>query len=180
MSFSLTDILNELIDEHNIKGQYNPTDSLDEANISTALLLGELLNPENAYPYFYDRGLYRFKDDDGIVFSAIMNSSPSKIEPFCEFKTFWNEPNSRVPIYNKLPQNSSGIVGSRRSDTVAKIFRDEIIPKFKNQNFANILVINPVNYQRYLFSIRMIKKFIPKDWAIEENYPKQIIIRKPT
>ncbi len=175
----LNDILDELIEEYNQKGQYHPIDSLDEANITTALLLGELLNPENAYQYFYDRGCYRFKDDDGIIFTAIMTSSLGKTENFCEFKTFWYEPNSRIPIYNKLPQNSSGIVGSKRSDTVAKIFRDEIIPKFKQQDFAQLLVFNPVSHQRYLFSMRLIKKFIPKDWEIEEQYPKRIIIRKP-
>lgn len=176
---NLIDILKELINEHKNKNQYNPTDDLDESNMTNALLLGELLNPDNAYDYQHYAGLYGFKDDDDIWFGAIMISSLSKDLPFCEFKTFWTEPKSKKRIYNYLPPNSSGIVGSRRSDTVAKIFRDEIIPKFKNQNFAKILVFNPVNHQRYLFSIRMIKKFIPVDWSIEENYPKQIIIRKP-
>lgn len=174
----LTQILDRLIDEHKSKNQYNPTDFLDESNITSALLLGELLNPENAYEYVYHDGLYKFKDEEGYIFAAIMISSPSKIEPFCEFKTFWFDPDTNKPVYHLLPQNSSGIVGSRRSDTVAKIFRDEIIPKFKEQDFAEILVFNPVNHQRYLFSIRMIKKFIPKEWEIEENYPKRIIIRK--
>ena len=174
----LNQILNELIEECAKKGQYHPKDFLDEANISSALLLGELLNPDEAYPYIYHLGMYKFKDDDGYIFGAIMTSSTSKIEPFCEFKTFWFDPKTSRPVYSVLPQNTSGIVGSKRSDTVAKIFRDEIIPKFKQQDFAQILVFNPINHQRYLFSMRMIKKFIPKEWEIEENYPKRIIIRK--
>lgn len=175
---NLNDILTELINEHKKKGQYEPKNFLEESNLTSSLLLGELLNPDHAYQYINNGGLFMFKDDDNIIFGAIMNSGTGKLGNYCEFKTFWFDPETRRRIYDKLPQNSSGIIGTRRSDTVAKIFRDEIIPNFKKQDFANILVFNPVSNQRYLFSIRMIKKFIPKDWEIEENYPKQIIIKK--
>jgi hypothetical protein len=41
-----------------------------------------------------------------------------------------------------------------------------------------ILKFVPLDKQRYYFSLRMIKKFIPKEWKIIENFPTEIMIEK--
>lgn len=173
----LIDLLDEIVQEIKNKGQYDVKNDWDHSLLITEIFLAELLDPENSYEYKERGGLYYFRDVDGIMFGAIMVAYPGKT-PFYEFKTFWVDPETKKRIYQYLPSNSSSIHWAKRSDTVAKIFRDEIIPKFSKQEYAKLLVINPVDSKRYQFSIRMVKKFIPKEWEIKEKFPKQIIITK--
>ena len=171
-------ILDSLIEDIKSKGQYHYTEDWEKNWLYSNLMLSELLNPNNAYEYKNHKNeLWYFDDSTDIRFCAFMNFNPGKT-PFCEFKPWWVDPTTNRRIYDHLPPTTSRD-WDRRSDTVAKIFRDEIIPKFKNQTYANLLVINPVDSQRYQFSLRMVKKFIPKGWSIDEHFPKQIIIRKP-
>ena len=173
----LFEILDELINEVKKNGQYHYKEDWEKNWLHTNLMLSELLNPNNAYEYINHKNeIWTFKDTNGIQFCAFMSATPGK-PPFYEFKTWWVDPETKKRIYNYLPPVSS-IDWDKKSDTVAKIFRDEIIPKFKNQSFADLLVINPVDSQRFQLSIRMVKKFIPKEWEIIEKFPKQIIIKK--
>lgn len=172
--------VHKIINELKQKGQVEPIHDFDGSWLWTNLMLVELLNPSNAYEYVNQKNeIWYFTDATDIKFYAIMVAYPGKIEPFYEFKTWWIDPDTNQRVYTKLPDTTTRDL-DRRSDTVAKIFRDEIIPKFKNQTYAEILVFNPADSPRYHFSLRMIKKFIPKDWEIEENYPKRITIRKST
>jgi len=173
----LMDILDEIILEIKQKKQYPYTEDWEKNWLFSNLMLSELLNPNNAYEYKnHNNEIWSFIDSTDIKFCAIMNYTPGKVN-FCEFKTWWIDPETNKRIYNYLPQTTS-MDWDKRSDTVAKIFRDEVIPRFKNQKFANILIINPIDSQRYQFSLRMIKKFIPKEWKIIEKFPKQILIDK--
>lgn len=174
----IIDILERLIKKVKEKGQYDVKNQIDESLLVTELLLGELLDPENSYDYKEKSGIYYYQDSENIRFCVRMTYNPGRVN-FCELKTWWVEPETKKIVYDYLPPNTSGFEQTRRSDTTAKIFRDEILPKFKSQTFSNLLVFNPVNSKRFQFSLRLIKKFIPKDWEIEEKFPKQIIIKKP-
>jgi hypothetical protein len=96
---------------------------------------------------------------------------------YYELKTWWSDESGKK-YYDQVPQSSTGKDWDKRSNTVAKIFRDEIIPIFKKQDLSLILKFVPLDKQRYYFSLRMIKKFIPKEWKIIENFPTEIMIEK--
>ena len=172
----LIEILKDLIFEVKSKGQYDVKSLSDENLLETYLLLGELLDPNNAYPYESYHGIHHFKDLSGITFCARLVYQPTA-EPFWEFKTWWVNEQGKA-TYHYLPDQSTAVDWDKRSDTVAKIFRDEVIPLFKSQNSSNVMKILPLDSKRYQFSLRMVKKFIPSEWKIEEQFPKAIRIIK--
>lgn len=170
--------LEELIQEVKDRGQYDIENSWEQNLLESYLLLGELLNPDNAYKYeVYQGEIYYFNDMMDNRFCARMVFQPTR-NPYFEFKTWWVDPKSGKPVYHELPNNISAQDWDKRSDTIAKIFRDECLPKFEKQDKTNLLYLIPVDSKRYQFSLRMIKKFIPSKWKIIENFPKQIIIDK--
>lgn len=167
--------LRQLLDEVKRKGQYDAKDAADENLFETYLMLGELLNPNNAYEYNVFQGMYYFRDSSDNPFCARLVYQPTA-EPFWEFKTWWVD--NKQAVYDRLPDNTTAQDWDKRSDTIAKIFRDEIIPKFLAQNNSNIMKIKPLDSKRYQFSLRMVKKFTPKELKIIEDFPKNIIIEK--
>lgn len=172
----LMEIWDEIVQEMIDKGQYRPINDADRNVLNTHIMLGELLDPSNAYEYsVYKNEIYYFDDSGGNMFCARLVFQPTA-KPFYEFKTWWVEDGKAV--YNRLPDNTPASDWSKRSDTVAKIFKDEIIPKFEKQRSTNRMSIIPVDSKRYQLSIRMVKKFIPNDWTIIEEYPKAIHIDK--
>lgn len=176
--FKLMEIWDSIIDRLKASGQYDVESEADKNLLETYIMLGELLNPDNAYEYdHYKNDIYYFNDSSGNRFCARLVYQPTT-DPFWEFKTWWVDPNANRPVYNRLPDNTSAIDWDKRSDTIAKIFRDEIIPKFTEQSHSNIMRIIPVDSKRYQLSIRLVKKFVPNDWTIEENFPKMITIRR--
>lgn len=176
----LIEIFDQIISDITASGQYDVKTAIDENLLHTYVMLGELLNPENAYEYdSYKDDIYYFNDSSDNRFCARLVYQPTK-EPYWEFKTRWVDPKASRPVYHRLPDNTSAKDWDKRSDTVAKIFRDEVIPKFSKQTYSNVMKIIPLDSKRYQLSIRMVKKFIPNDWELIENFPREIVIKKST
>ena len=75
--------------------------------------------------------------------------------------------------------NSNAIDWDKKSDTVAKIFRDEILPLFLSKKLdVSIMKIIPITMSRYQFAIRLVNKFVDTDKIeIIENKPKEITLK---
>jgi hypothetical protein len=147
---------------------------LDKNLFESYWLLGELLNPDNSYEYTEEKTYFWvFTDNQGYDFFVRMVYQPVSTGEYWEVKMGWLDLEGKEKY---LQQKARGI-DEQRSNTIAKIFRDEIIPIFINQEHINTLVIKPLDIKRYQFSLRMVNKFIPKELKIEENKPYEILIK---
>jgi len=151
---------------------------LERNLFETYITLVELLNPNNSYEYRkVGKGWFRYSDVVGNIYDVRITYQPVA-DPYFELKTWWYDENDK-PIYQELPSNSSSQDWDKRSNTIAKIYRDEIIPFFEEHlSYCNKLIFKPVDSQRYYFSKRLIEKFTPKDFKVVEKYPTEIIITK--
>lgn len=149
----------------------------DENLFESYALMAELLNPEDSYNYTQiGTGIWRYQDIfENYIFVRIVYQPVS--DPYFEVKTWWIDENNKR-IYNEIPKSSTAQDWDKRSNTIAKIFRDGIIPLFNKQKLSNALKLIPVTKSRYYFSLRMAEKFIPKEWEIIEDFPKEIKILK--
>lgn len=139
-------------------------------------LLGELLNPDDSYEYSGSGGYFVYKDIKDNIFFARLTYHPLDKDPYFEFKTGWIDENGKARY--DLPNNVTAQDWDKRSNTVAKIYRDELIPLFLSQNKTNRIEVTPLDIKRYQFAIRLIKKFTPSNLTIIENKPNSIIITK--
>ena len=98
-------------------------------------------------------------------------------EGYFEVKPGWLDENNK-PKYDKLPFKINSIDWDKRSDTVAKIYKDEFLPFFLNQNLTDLLKFKPIDNQRYYFSLRLVKKYKPTGCEIIEEFPKTITLMK--
>lgn len=117
------------------------------------------------------KGLFIYKDSYNNLYFARILFNPINNDPYFEFKTGWFEDNDKSkPKYDPhLPPNTTGMDNLKRRNTVGKIYRDEILPFFKqNQNLSNKLYIKPISHSRHVFSQRLVKNHTPKDFNIEE------------
>jgi len=137
-------------------------------------LMVEVVNPDGEifkYKKSNIKGLFIYEDSYNNLYFARIFFNPIDNNPHFEFKTGWFEDNNMSkPQYNPhLPPNSTGIDNLKRRNTVGKIYRDEILPFFKqNQNISNRLYIKPLSHSRHIFSQRLVKNHTPKDFNIEE------------
>jgi hypothetical protein len=161
----LIDILNDVITE------------LSSNNIQkVGGVLTELLNPDNAYEYHKKgNGWYQYTDDNEVTYDVRVTLQTIQPEDYLEFKTWWTD-ESGGTMYDNPPTKSTTTNSDRRSDTVAKIYRDEIVPFLATQPLSKILKIIPIDSRRYRLSIILVRKYTPSDWEIIENFPKEIII----
>lgn len=153
----------------------------EEWEISESILLGELLDPEGEiFEYNKYKGFWVYEDSLKNLYFVRLSYNPTS-EPFMEFKTGWFENNdlTKIKYDPNLPSNVTSMDSNKRTNTVAKIYKDEVLDLFKRQNLTKKLIINPISESRYKFAIRMVNKLTPKEFKIEETYPKQIIITKP-
>lgn len=172
----LIQILKEI--SSSLEYQHLPND-IDKNLYETYVILGELLNPNNSYPYEEKiKGLWEYNDVVGNTYFVRLIYQPTSPSHF-ELKTgYYNEYNK--PQYNpSVPNNSTGKDWDKRSDTVAKIYRDEIIPMFLEQAICNTLIIKPLEIKRYQFSVRLVNKFTPDNIQIKYNKPQSIVLTKP-
>jgi hypothetical protein len=171
----LRDIVKEEIQKY---FENRPYSLKDELLMETDILLGELLNPDNSLPYGGNKGFYLYDDPSGVTFFARAYFDP--INEYLEFKTGWLD-ESRNPIYEpSVPYGNEKTSIKNihfRSDTVAKIYRDEILPFFKQQNLTDTMVIKPISSSRMKFAERLVKKFTPEGFEVEFK-SKEIIIKK--
>jgi hypothetical protein len=158
----------------------NPYSLKDELIMENEIMLGELLNPDNSYPYEkVSKGFFTYKDLNGVKFFVRAAYVPEP-QNYFEFKTGWfdeNEKSTYEPPTPPISPNSSAIDWDKRSDTVAKIYRDKILPFFKQQTLTNLMVIKPISSSRMKFAERLVKKFTPEDFTTEFK-DKEIIINK--
>lgn len=153
----------------------------DELIMENEIWLGELLDPNNAYPYEGSKGYFKYKDMSDVGFFVRLTYQPES-DPYFELKTGWfNEKGeakydpSTGPTVNK---NSTAKDWDKRSNTVAKIYRDELLPFFEKQNLTNKIIIKPISDSRTKFTERLIKKFTPTGkFDIKYGSPT-IIIKK--
>jgi hypothetical protein len=142
----------------------------DEMIITNEVMLGELLNPDNSYPYINKgKGIRGYKDMNDVEFIVRLTYQPTS-PPYLEFKTGWFDENGKITYEPSIPPvspNSSAIDWDKRSDTVAKIYRDEILPFFKQQTLTNFMVIKPISSSRMKFAERLVKKFTPDEFKTE-------------
>lgn len=158
--------------------EYQNLNIIDKNLYETYTILGELLNPDSAYSYEQKiKGLWEYKDIEGNTYFVRMVYQPTN-QPHFELKTGYYDNNK--PKYDpSVPPNSTAQDWDKRSDTVAKIYRDEVIPSFLKQDLCNILIIKPLEIKRYQFSVRLVNKFTPTDKInIEYNKPKSITLTK--
>ena len=134
-------------------------------------LTSEVINPDGD-TFRYDeisKELFTYKDSlDNLYFARIVYQPTNN--PHFEFKVGWFENNNiKTPKYDpQLPPNSTAIDNIKRRNTVAKIYRDEILPFFKeNQNYSNILLFKPISNSRFIFSKRLIQNHTPSDFKIK-------------
>lgn len=140
-------------------------------------LMGELLNPSNAYKYQkIGKGRFTFKAKNDVLYFVNLVYQPTK-DPHFEFKLGWID-EKNTPHYEK--SDNLNYIDSIRSDTIAKIWKDEILPFFKKQNLSDKIIIKPLNQdiKRYLFALKLVQKFKKKWFDIQEEKPKQITIIK--
>lgn len=152
----------------------------DDLIMTNEITLGELLNPEHSYPYYGDKELWKYKDMNDVEFFVRLTFQPLSKNPYLEFKTGWINKKGRAQYEPSIPPispKSSAIDWDRRSDTVAKIYRDELLPYFEKQNLSNMMVIKPISTSRMKFAERLVKKFTPLD-KFDIEYGNPLIIRK--
>lgn len=175
----MIEILKELMEELRQKGQIPTNQTLIEENLLvTDLLLSELFDPVNAYEYLEYSGIYYYTDSGGIRFCVRLAYTPVK-EPYWELKSWWVDPKTKKAVYSYLPDDTTSVDLIRRSDTTAAIFKEKLVPFFQKQTYSNVMKIFPMDSRRFNYSLRLVKKFAPKEWEIIENFPKSIVVKKP-
>jgi hypothetical protein len=146
-------------------------------------LMVEVVNPDGErfeYEESNIKGLYTYKDSLDNLYFARITYSPSS-PPRFEFKVGWFEDNDiSKPKYDpQLPPNTTSMDDLKRRNTVAKIYRDEILPYLKdNQKLAKQLDINPISQSRYIFSQRLIQHHTPSEYNIDLK-DRKIVISLP-
>lgn len=152
----------------------------DELILENEIWIGELLNPDTAYPYTGSKGYYEYKDESGDLFFVRLVYIPNNFGSYMEFKTGWIDDKGIAQYEPSVPphsKNSSVIYVTKRSDTVAKIYRDEILPFFEKQELTDIMLIRPISSSRMKFAERLVKKFTPSN-KFDIEYGSPLIITK--
>ena len=155
------------------------SNDIDKNLYETYVLLGELLNPDNSYPYEEKlKGLWEYNDIMNNTYFVRLFYNATK-NPHFELKTGYYNKHDKPQYDPSIPDNSTGKDWDKRSDTVAKIYRDKIIPMFLEQDLCNTLIIKPLEIKRYQFSVRLINKFTPTDKInIKYDKPTSIVLSK--
>ncbi len=151
----------------------------DELILENEIILSELLDPEDSYEYEGSKGLYYYKDANDVTFFVRLTFQPLS-EPYFELKTGWLNKQGKPqyePSTPPLSPDSSVIDLDKRSNTLAKIYRDEILPFFKQQDLSDKMVIKPISASRSRFSRMLISKFTPKS-KFNIDLEKLIVYKK--
>lgn len=170
--------LSQILQEILSSPEYQSLNTNDKNLYETYTILGELLNPDNAYSYEEKiKGLWEYNDILGNTYFVRLTYQPTN-HPYFELKTgYYNEQGK--PQYDpSVPNNSTSKDWDKRSDTVAKIYRDDVIPMFLEQDISNTMIIKPLEIKRYQFSVRLVGKFTPNDIQIQYNAPQSIVLMK--
>lgn len=165
---------------HKIRGDknYPQHESWEKQNLyETYAIVSELLDANNAYEYEkIGKATWKYKDVMKQDFYVRLNYIPDigeKGHSYLEFKTYWTDEDGK-PMHSDFNGKSTSQDLNRRSDTVSKIYRDEVIPFFKNQDLTTELRVIPVDSVRYRLFKMMVKKYTPTYMKIEyaDSYMK--------
>lgn len=168
---SLLKILREL---HETEEYKNLTTWEDQNQLESYVLLGEILNTDNVFPYEYNKGYAEFVDDEGYIFFVRLTYNVTS-SPYFELKMGWRNLEGQQKYLRREVRD----IYERRTNTVAKIYRDELIPFFLSNTLSDTMKIFPLDNKRYQFSIRMLKKYnIDEKMEIIESPPKEITIKR--
>ena len=136
----------------------------------TYAIVSELLDANDAYDYKKtSKTTWSYNDILGNTFYVKLTYIPKlnkAQEDYIELKTFWLDEAGK-PQYSDTTTNSTNKDLQTRSDTLAKIYRDEIIPFFIEQNITNRLRIVPVDKIRYRLSKMLVGKYTPDTMDIQ-------------
>jgi len=169
----LKQLIKEEFSKISVDSDYTTLNILEQNLFESYWLLGELLNPNNAYEYSkVGNGFWVFEDSRGYDYFVRVLFQPTN-EGYLEVKMGWVD----LPKQEKYLQQPNREIDEGRSDTIAKIYRDEIIPFFQNQNLNNTMVISPLDIKRYQFSIRLVRKYTPNSIEIIEDKPNTITLK---
>lgn len=133
--------------------------------IENELILSELLDPENSYMYSGKRGFFTYKDAQDVTFFVRLTYNPVSV-PYFELKTGWIDEKGKPRYEPSIPPTSpksSAVDWDKRSNTLAKIFRDEILTFFKEQDLCSTMRIIPISKSRNIFARRMVNKFVDSE-----------------
>lgn len=158
----------ELLEQIRSEIDYPKDQDWSEQNLyETYALVAELLDASNAYEYKnYGKGIWTYKDASGIDYYIRLAFVPSpQNQGYLELKTYWLDEKGR-PMYTDIAQNSSTMDLNKRSDTTAKVFRDEIIPFFQKQTITSELRILPIDKIRHRLSSIMVTRYLPKTYEV--------------
>lgn len=172
----LVDILKKIQNDK----EYPSNKSWHEQNLyENYEIVSELLDANNAYEYEkVGRATWKYEDVMKQDFYVRINYIPDigdKDSSYLEFKTYWTNDDGK-PMHSDFNGKSTSQDLNRRSDTVSKIYRDEVIPFFKNQDLTTELRVIPVDSIRYRLFKMMVKKYTPTYMKIEylDSYMKII------
>lgn len=162
----LTDILKQIREESSYPKH---GDFTQQSLYETYSILSELLDADDAYQYqSVGKGIWSYADQSGeeyYVRLAYVPNLSSDEDGYLELKTYWMKDGK--PQYSDIKPDSSTIDLHKRSNTVAKIFRDEVIPFFRSQQLTKAIKIFPIDKVRYRLSKIMVKKYCPSDFEIK-------------
>jgi hypothetical protein len=157
----------------------NPAQEINEWLQEEDNLMDEVVNPEgDKFEYKQiEKGLFTYKDSLDNLYFIRMTYQPTD-SPYFEIKIGWFEDNNlSKPKYEpNLPSNSTSLDNIKRRNTVAKIYRDEILPLFlQSSKLSNKLIVKPISNSRFIFSQRLIQNNTPKEFNITTDKDNIII-----
>lgn len=173
----LTSLLNQI----KLESQYPKAESWEKQDLyETYAILSEFLDAENAFDYLkVGKTTWEYEDSLKNSFYVKLTFVPkfsNSEEPYLELKSYWINDRGK-PMYSDFNGKSSSIDLQKKSDTTAKIFRDEVLPFFDHQNIAKQLRIIPVDPIRYRLSKIMVKKYLSSNYDVDFE-AKYILVRK--
>lgn len=170
----LKQLIREELSKVVIDSDYVVLSPIDQNLFESYWMLGELLNPNNSYEYKeLGNGYWVFEDSRGYEYFVRVVHQPVN-DGYFEVKMGWVD----LPKQEKYLQQPAREIDEGRSDTIAKIYRDEVIPFFLNQNLNSTLIISPLDIKRYQFSKRLVQKYTPNTISIIEDKPNKILLKK--
>jgi len=136
-------------------------------------LMDEVVNPDgDIFDYNKkSKGLFLYNDSKDNVYFVRLTFQPTE-NPYFELKTGWFEDNdfSKPKYEPNLPPNSTSLDNIKRRNTVSKIYRDEILPLFKqSSSLSKLLKIQPISQSRFIFSDKLVKNHTPEGFDIGDD-----------
>jgi len=165
------DIIREICERKEYKSINN---DIDKNIYFTHAYLLEIFDANDSYEYDKEGDIFIFKAKDNINYFLRLTYQPTKI-PYCELKFGYFNDTGKA-IYT----DPGSITDEKKSNTIAKIYRDECIPLFEKYNKVKDMYIIPIeeDMRRYRYARMLVNKFPISNTEIIEDPPHKIIIRK--